>query len=183
MGGVWLLRFAPLIAATQACASDAVRFGRTFTTLSEREGADFDAFAARIVPTDDTPGAHEAGAIHFADLALETFLDELLPIVRDGLSAMNQRIADTFEGIGTFVELFEGQQDKIITAVEQEEANFFFFARVLVLMSLMAEPEYAGNVDRVGWQLIGRGNDAVFQPPFGFYDRDEHAAPTTGAGE
>ena len=61
MGGAWLLRFAPLIAATQACASDAMQSGLPFMTFTEREGADFDAFGARIVPTDDTPGAREAG--------------------------------------------------------------------------------------------------------------------------
>ena len=183
VGGAWLLRFAPLIAVTQACASDAMRSGLPFTTLSEREGADFDAFAARIVPTDDTPGAREAGAVHFADRALQTFLDELLPIVRDGLSSMNRRVADTFGGIGAFADLSEDQQDEIITAVEQEDPIFFSFARILVIMSLMAEPEYAGNVDRVGWQLIGRGNEAVFQPPFGFYERDEHGEPPAGGAD
>ena len=110
-------------------------------------------------------------------------MSELLPIVQGGLSTMNERVADTFGGVGAFADLSEGQQDEIITAVEQEDPNFFFFARVVVLMSLMAEPEYAGNVDRVGWQLIGRGGEAVFHPPFGFYDRDEHRAPTTGADQ
>jgi len=161
-----------------------MRSGLPFTTLSAREGADFDAFAARIVPTDDTPGAREAGAVHFADRALQTFLDELLPVVRDGLSNMNRRVADAFGGSGAFADLSEYQQDEIITGVEQEDPNFFFFARVLVVVSLMAEPEYAGNVDRVGLQLIGRRNEAVFQPPFGFYDRDEHGeSPAVGADQ
>ena len=175
MGAAWLLRFAPLIAATQACASDAMRSGLPFTTLSEREGADFDAFAARIVPTDDTPGAREAGAVQFADRALETFLSEVLPIVREGLSDMNARVAETFGGIGAFADLAGDQQDLVITAVEQEDPNFFFFARALVMMSLMAEPEYGGNHDRVGWQIIGFEDSFAYLPPFGFYDRDEHA--------
>ena len=176
MGAAWLLRFAPFIALTQACASEALRSGLPFTTFTEREGADFDAFAARIVPTDDTPGAREAGAVHFADRALETFLSELLPVVRGGLTAMNERVADTFGGIGAFADLPEGRQDEIITTVEREDPAFFSVARILVVMSLMAEPEYAGNVDRVGWRLIGREEQSVYQPPFGFYDRDEHGA-------
>ena len=112
MGGSWLLPFAPLIAVTQACASDAMRSGLPFTTLSEREGADFDAFAARIVPTDDTPGAREAGAVHFADRALQTFLDELLPIVRDGLSSMSRRVPDTLRGLGAFGDLSRDPRDE-----------------------------------------------------------------------
>ena len=174
MGGAWLLRFAPLIAATQACASDAMRSGLPFTTFSEREGAGFDAFAARLVPTDDTPGAREAGAVQFADRALETFLSELLPIVRAGLSGMNARAAETFGGIGAFADLAEDQQDQVITAVELEDPNFFFFARAMVMMSLMAEPQYGGNQDRVGWQIIGFEDSFAYLPPFGFYDRDEH---------
>ena len=61
MGGAWLLRFAPLIAATQACASDAMRSGLPFTTFSEREGADFDAFAARLASPGSVVRRHEAG--------------------------------------------------------------------------------------------------------------------------
>ena len=182
MGGAWLLRFAPFIAATQACASEAMREGLPFTTFSDREGADFDAFAARIVPTDHTPGAREAGAVHFADRALETFLSELLPIVRGGLVDMNERVSDTFDGIEAFADLSDDRQDEIITAVELDDPDFFSFARIIVLMSLMANPEYGGEGNNVGWQIIGFEDQFVYQPPFGFYDRDEHGeAPAAGA--
>lgn len=176
------MRFAPLIAATQACAADALRSSLPFTTFTEREGADFDAFAARIVPTDDTPGAREAGAVHFADRAFETFLADVFPIVRGGLESMNERVASTFAGPEAFADLTEAQQDRIITAVEQEDPNFFFFARVTVMMSLVTNPEYGGNRDKVGWELIGFEDRFVYQPPFGFYDRNEHdGAPGDGA--
>jgi len=182
-GGAWLLGLTPLIAATQACASDAMRSARPFTTFTDREGADFDAFAARIVPTDDTPGAREAGAVHFADRALETFLSDLLPIIRDGLWSVNERVASTYQGVEAFAELSEGRQDEIITAVEQEDPEFFFFARTLIMMSLVANPEYGGNRDKVGWRLIGFDDDFVYQPPFGYYDRNEHGDATDGGAD
>jgi hypothetical protein len=69
LSGIWLMRFAPLIAAAQACATEAMNDGSPFTTFTPREGADLEAFSARIVPTDDTAGAREAGSVYFADQA------------------------------------------------------------------------------------------------------------------
>jgi gluconate 2-dehydrogenase gamma chain len=180
LGGAWLMRLAPLIAAAQACASDAVRSGQAFVTFTPREGADFDALAARIVPTDDTPGAREAGAVYFADHALRTFLAELLPIVRGGLSALNDRVSASHPGVEAFAELGEGEQDEVIGAVEREDPNFFFFARMLVTLGMITNPEHGGNRDGVGWELIGFETDYAYQPPFGFYDRDEHGSASSG---
>jgi gluconate 2-dehydrogenase gamma chain len=178
VGGAWLARLAPLIAATQACAADAIEEGRPFVTFSEREGADFDAFAARIVPTDDTPGAREAGAVHFADRALDTFLSDLLPIVRAGLGSLNERVRSTFPGTEAFADLSEARQDEVIGAVEREDPAFFFFGRTLVMLGLVTNPELGGNRDKLGWQLIGFEDAFAYQPPFGYYDRDEHGGPT-----
>ena len=100
------------------------------------------------MPTDDTPGAREAGAVHFADRALETFMSDLLPIVRGGLEAMNGRVSETFDGVDAFADLSEAQQDQIITAVEQEDPNFFFFARVLVLSFFSADPRILSFLSR-----------------------------------
>jgi gluconate 2-dehydrogenase gamma chain len=181
VGGAWLVRFAPMIAAVQACASDAMREGLPFTTFTEREGADFDAFAARIVPSDDTPGAREAGAVHFADQALGGALSDLLPIVRGGLESMSARITETFPDATAFADLSEERQDAIIGAVEREDPGFFFFARTLVVLGLVTNPQYGGNRDKVGWALIGFDDVYQHQPPFGYYDRSEHGG-STGAG-
>lgn len=182
LGGAWLVRLAPMIAAVQACAGDAMRQGLPFATFSDREGADFDAFAARIIPSDETPGAREAGSVHFADQALGGTLSDLLPIVRGGLESMNARVAETFPDTAAFADLSEDAQDEIIAAVEQEDPGFFFFARTLVVLGLVTNPEYGGNRDGIGWELIGFDDSYLHQPPFGYYDRDEHAA-STGAEE
>ena len=175
MSGLWLMRFAPLVAAAQACASDAVETGaHTFTTLTPREAADFEAFSARIVPSDETPGAREAGAVYFADVVLGDFMAYLLPIVRPGLEALSGRVAESFPETEFFAELAEGQQDEVIAAIETEDPGFFFFAKTLVLMSLAADPRYGGNRDHVGWRLIGFEDRYAYQPPFGYYDRNEH---------
>ena len=46
-----------------------------FEFFTPAEAAEIEAMAARIIPTDDTPGAREAGVIYFIDRALMTFAD------------------------------------------------------------------------------------------------------------
>lgn len=173
-GAAWLARIGPLVASLQACASEALREDAAFTTFTEREGADFDAFASRIVPTDDTPGAREAGAVYFADRALADVLSDLLPIVRGGLAAMDERVRASFPGAGPLADLAPARQDEIVAAVETEDPGFFFFARTLVMLGLVANPEYGGNRDKVGWALLGFEDAFRWEPPFGYYDRGEH---------
>lgn len=173
-GGAWLLGITPFIEANRLYARAAARRGLPFATFTERESADFDAFAARIIPTDDTPGAREAGCVHFADRALETFLSDLLPIIRGGLESMNERVASMYAGRQVFARLAEDQQDAIITAIEQEDPGFFFFAKTLVTIGFVANPAYGGNQDKIGWKHIGFEDGFVYQPPFGYYDRNEH---------
>ena len=182
VGGAWLMRLGPLIALTQACARDAMRDGLPFIVFTEREGADFEALSARILPTDETPGAREAGSVYFADRALDTFAADLLPIVRGGLTAMNERVASTFEGEAVFADLSEDRQDEIVGATEQSDPGFFFFARALVMMGVVCNPSYGGNRDQVGWQLLGFEDAFQYQPPFGYYDRAEHGATAERGG-
>jgi len=179
-GGAWLMRLAPLVAAAQACARDAVEAGATFATFTAREGADFDALAARIVPTDDTPGAREAGSVYFADHALGAFLADLLPIVRAGLSDLGRRATAADPEVDAFAELSEARQDEVIAAVEREDPRFFSMARLIVGLGLVTLPEHGGNRNGIGWDLIGFETAFAYQPPFGFYDRDEHAPPAGG---
>jgi len=181
LGGAWLLGLAPLVAAAQACAADARRGGLPFTTFTDREGADFDALAARIVPTDDTPGAREAAVVHFADQALQTFMSELLPIVRAGLVRLSDRATDGSDGAPSFADLDQARQDELIALIEREDTEFFFFARMLVMIGLVTNPEHGGNQDGVGWELIGFEDRFAYQPPFGYYDRDEHGPAADGS--
>lgn len=180
VGTAWLARLAPFMASLQACAAEAVRDDLPFTTFTDREGADFDAFAARIVPTDETPGAREAGSVHFADQALGGVLADLLPIVRGGLASLNERAAASFGAEEPFADLALERQDEIITIVEQEDPGFFFFARTLVVLGLVSNPEYGGNRDGVGWAILGFEDTYRYEPPFGYYDRDEHGGGAEG---
>ena len=51
-------------------------------------------------------------------------------------------------------------------------ASFFETLRFHTVVAFLIDPEFGGNRDGVGWKVIGREPDHMFQPPFGYYDKD-----------
>ncbi|MDH5322388.1 MAG: gluconate 2-dehydrogenase subunit 3 family protein, partial [Gammaproteobacteria bacterium] len=91
-----LLRLgAPALAAITQAACSAREDAREFLVLSAAEAADFAAIAARIIPTTDTPGATEAGVIHFFDNAFAGAMQDDLAAARDGLAEFRAALLDT----------------------------------------------------------------------------------------
>src|SRR5262245_28271200 len=64
-------------AMAQVHAVGHVGTGAKFSFLTGAEAADVEAVAAQIIPSDDSPGAREAGVVHFVDRALGTFFSQL----------------------------------------------------------------------------------------------------------
>jgi len=52
--------------------------------------------------------------------------------------------------------------------------SFFETARVHTIMGFLIDPDSdkRGNRDGLGWKVIGRDPAHMFQPPFGYYDKD-----------
>jgi len=40
------------------------------------------------------------------------------------------------------------------------------------IVGCLALPIWGGNRDYAGWRLVGLDHQPVFQPPFGYYDRE-----------
>ena len=73
--------------------------------LTPDQAADVDAIAAQIIPTDDLPGAREAGVVHFVDHSLATWgQDQRDPFAR-GLDELNQDANKRWPGAGRFAAL------------------------------------------------------------------------------
>lgn len=156
-----------LIAAEQAIAAQQEQ--RAFTVLAMDEAAEFAAIAARILPTDATPGATEAGAIYFIDKVLGSSRSELLEPMRAGLQALQASAQDAY-GTAVFNALDAAEQDSLLRAIEK--TPFFTTLRLLTLAGTFALPEYGGNREHIGWDLIGFDHRHAWQPPFGYYDAD-----------
>ncbi|MFK7865501.1 MAG: gluconate 2-dehydrogenase subunit 3 family protein [Pseudohongiellaceae bacterium] len=139
------------------------------STLSDIEGREIKAIAARIIPTDETPGANEAGVIYFIDAVLGDNREDEYGRVRVALREIQASSALKF-GASYFYELSEQQQDAVLT--EMESTPFFATMRYLTIAGMFSLPEYGGNKDKIGYQLIGFNDVHAWAAPYGYYDAD-----------
>jgi gluconate 2-dehydrogenase gamma chain len=157
-------QLAPIAHAAQPAGEPKISF------LSAAEAADIEAVAAQIIPTDDTPGAREAGVVYFIDRALATFLSQIATDYRAHLAEFQAGFRERHPRGGSFAALTPAQQVDYLTGVDQ--TPFFDTTRLLTILGMFSLAAYGGNRNAVGWKLIGFEDRHVFQPPFGYYDRD-----------
>ena len=160
---------APAILAACDRAAPAREQQAAFQTLQADEAIEFEAIAARIIPSDETPGAREAGVIYFMDTVLADDREEELTILRQGLADLQQSVQSEYSQ-SNFSQLTEAQQDALLVNIEN--SDFFATMRFLTIAGMFSLPEYGGNRDLVGYELIGFENQHAWAPPFGYYDAE-----------
>lgn len=174
-----------LSAATHAHSAAKAAMPPKFEFLTPEEAAEIEAISARIIPTDDTPGAREAGVVYFIDRGLATFAADDQKTYREGLPELQARVSEMFTGAAKFAGLAEEQQDEVLHSfgenapatgralrMRPRAQNFFGTVRLHTIQGFLIDPEFGGNQDGVGWKVIGREREHMFQPPFGYYDKD-----------
>ena len=149
--------------------------------------AEVDAVTARIIPTDETPGAREAGVVYFIDRALTTFASEDRKLYAEGMGELQSRAREMFPSVERFSAATAEQQDEILRSLDKSAVsnnqpfrprplaqNFFETLRQHTIAGFLIDPDsdLRGNRGGVGWQVIGREREHAFQPPFGYYDKD-----------
>jgi hypothetical protein len=187
---LWLTAHWPALLSAATHARDAAHAAEPpkFDFLSPEQAVEIEAVSARIIPTTDTPGAREAGVVYFIDRALLTFAKDQQKICIDGLGELQTRVSETFSGAAKFSALTPDQQDQILHSLDEQApssgragrrnrsggSSFFESVRTLTIMGFLIDPDSdrRGNRDAVGWKVIGRDPAHMFQPPFGFYDKD-----------
>jgi gluconate 2-dehydrogenase gamma chain len=133
--------------------------------FTPEEAQQMEAVCEQIIPSDDGPGAREAGAMYFIDYALSQTEPHLQPIFRSGLKKLAAACAP-----GKFNELGTSQQIVVLKKLEQSE--FFARARQYTILGFLGDPARHGNRDQVGWKYIGFENPGMFTHPFGYYDAE-----------
>ncbi len=152
--------------------------GRKLASLTRAQAREFEAIAARIIPTDETPGAREAGVIWFIDQALAGFAKDQRKPMLDGLKQLARDVRSAHPGRSRFSALPPADQDALLTRIQ--DSDFFQSIRFATLAGLLALPQYGGNLDFIGWDLVGQENVHEFTPPFGWYDRPENQQALLG---
>jgi gluconate 2-dehydrogenase gamma chain len=187
VSAVWVSAHWPEMVSAAIHARQAVQSTAAykFEFFTPAEAAEIDALSARIIPSDDTPGAREAGVLYFIDRALVTFASGDQPKYRDGLRELQSLVQKKFPDVTKFSAATLEQQDEILRAMDTDQngtsigvapgspQKFFEALRVGTISGFLIDPEAEfGNRGGVGWKLIGREPDHTFQPPFGYYDKD-----------
>jgi gluconate 2-dehydrogenase gamma chain len=141
--------------------------------LNDTDSATVTAFAERLMPgAPGKPGATEAGALNYIDLALSGAYSDLQDFYRRGLAALDGYCRKTYNA--AFASLDAAKQDEVITALEQNKATgfswpsaaaFFNTLRTHTMEGMFADPVYGGNKDFAGWRLVDfPGAQPVFSP-------------------
>ena len=140
---------------TMRRASSGAGGRRRSACLTPSEAATIDAISAQIIPTDDTPGAREAGAVYFIDHALATFAKADFPKTRAGLKDLGARVVKTYPGSSSFEALSSEQQHAAVGRTRTGEKRVLRADTRRRHCGPFAGPDYGGNRDKIGWQLLG----------------------------
>ncbi len=157
-----------------------------FEFLTPDEALEVDTLAACIIPSEDSPGAREAGVLFFIDRALVTFASSDQPKYRAGILDLQAHTRQKFPAVQKFSAASIEQQDDILRVIDQAPTDkvgrrrnlnsaqtFFEVIRVHTISGFLIDPDAeTGNRGGVGWKLIGREPEHMFQPPFGYYDKN-----------
>ena len=126
------------------------------------------AACARIFPSDETgPGAREAGAAIFIDRQLagpwgrdghrytQGPFDEGVPeeMGYQGKATPREIYRQGLKGLSGFGKLAPAEQDAKLKEIET--GQFFNLLRRNTIEGMFCDPLHGGNVDMVGWQMIG----------------------------
>ncbi len=133
------------------------------TFLSLRESDTVKAIFGRLIPGDSQdPGAVEAGAHIYLDMALTGPYSSQQTSYRRGLAAVNAYSQSKYQK--DFSALTYSQQDGILTDMQNGTATGFyaptadaFLATLLqhVKEGTFCDPVYGGNQNLAGWKMIG----------------------------
>jgi len=169
ISGSWISMSLPAILAASQVSCKAKEEGTAFRVFTASEANEFEAMAAQVIPSGDSPGAREAGVIYFMDTVLAEDQAGGIDRLRNGLAELQADIRDAY-GADAFAALGNALQIQVLQRIE--ETDFFATIRYLTIAGMFSNPSYGGNRDQLGWKLIGFEGPRGWSPPFGFYDAD-----------
>ena len=162
----------PVVAAAQEHARHVVAnpSAARFEIFDESATADVADIASQILPSDDGPGAKEAGAIFVIDRAPRTFNRDKQDLYRNGTQEVREVVRKMFPAANNVPTLSSEQQFALLRGIEK--SDFFDAVWVPTLLGFQGSPAYGGNRDQVGWKYIGFEARMNWEPPLGHYDAE-----------
>src|SRR5689334_16251728 len=156
VSAVWLSAHWPAIVAAAEHAHRAAKSSTPpkFQFFTPEEAVETEAVTARIIPSDDTPGAREAGVVYFIDRALITFAIDDQKTYREGLPGLKARVRELFPSVEKFSSATPEQQDQILHSMDEQtgptrrhsrsggaSSSFFQAVRVHTIQGFLIDPD------------------------------------------
>ena len=177
-GASWVALNMPLALAAGQRAGENKQAAAAFENITAREAVVLGAIADQVIPVDESPSASEIGVVHFIDVVLGGFMAGNAPLLRQGLEDLDTRSKLIDSDQKGFAELSFEQQKKLLRSVE--DTPFFDTFHFMTICGMFCMPEYGGNREHAGWDLLGFNHQHAWQPPFGYYDAAVHDAGAEG---
>ena len=135
--------------------------------FDESEALIVAAASARIFPTDQSgPGAREAGVVIYIDRQLAgpygrdryrytqgPFEDGPPELGYQGKATPREIYREGLKNLKDFDQLSAEEQDARLQQIES--SRFFSLLRQHTIEGMFSDPIHGGNIDMIGWQLIG----------------------------
>jgi gluconate 2-dehydrogenase gamma chain len=166
IGGVFVYSLDREVSRLSQLGNQPIRIPLRF--FSQAEARIVAAAASRIFPSDEMgPGAREAGVAVYIDRQLagpwgrdryrytHGPFEEKAPAEfgYQGKATPRQIYRQGLQGLKSFDRLKDGEQDE---KLKQIEATLFFsLLRQNTIEGMFCDPMHGGNIDMLGWQLIG----------------------------
>ena len=135
------------------------------TNLTANETEILSAMIDRLIPTDELgPGALDAGVIRYIDRALSEAESDAADAYRSGLAALDAY--SRYTRGGPFIDLSTTDQDSVLIDVQIGAAtgagvgfagssgSFFNMVKSHTWQGMFGDPQYGGNQNFAGWDLI-----------------------------
>ena len=108
---------------------------RSFRFFTDREARVLDAILAIVIPSDDAPGAREAGVIHYIDRQLTRRFRDSQKTYRDALAKVSEPV-----------------EEKTLLASDKP---FFELVVTHAMQGFYGNPRHGGNRDFASWRMLG----------------------------
>lgn len=135
---------AAVAAASGAAAGCGAQGKHRFFT--DAEARTLEAMLAHIIPSDDAPGAREAGVIRYIDRQLTRKFRDQQKLYRNGIGALLN-----------FADLPPGEQLEELRKVEADKQRKPFFDAVVThaMQGFYGNPRHGGNREFASWRMLG----------------------------
>ena len=139
------------LAASGAAAVPLAAPAAGYAFFTAEEAKLVDALCQQILPSDELPGAREAGVLEYIDKQLSGALRRYAALYREGLAGVND---------AGFLKLSSDERERWFESAEAGRVPNVqpAFVRMVIdhtVQGFFGDPKHGGNQDRVGWKLLG----------------------------